>query len=282
MPPGVYFGFVCFQQFFARVLPNGFEQTIARRVARVSTTTRDLSMSEVSKSSRGAGARGSRGEFSPAPLPLCSPAQTCSTASSVKPPAKTDNLRSKDALRVRQQIVTPIHRRAQRLMTRHRGATAARQQIETIIQPRRDFLRRQDFEPRGSQFDRKRNAVQTRTHLRGWRGVFHQSPICRDRRRALDEKLNRIILSELRERRDMRSVGQCERRHAPNHFAADVQRLAAGRHDLQLGTRTQQRSDQLRARAEQMLAVVNDEQQFFRAEIIREDSRRESPATRSD
>ena len=155
-------------------------------------------------------------------------------------------------------------------MARQRGATFTRQQIETIIEPRRDFLRRQDFEPRGSQFDRQRDAVQARTNLRGGRGVFHQPPICRNRHRALDEKLNRIVLSELCERRDTRGVGEREGWHAPNRFAADIQRLAAGRQNLQLGTRAQQRAHQLRARAEQMLAVVNDEQQFLRAQVIRQ------------
>ena len=48
-----------------------------------------------------------------------------------------------ELLRVRQQVVTPIDRRKQRLVPRQRGPAAAGQQIQAIVQTIRDLLDRQ-------------------------------------------------------------------------------------------------------------------------------------------
>ena len=65
-----------------------------------------------------------------------------------------------------QQVVAPVDQRAQRLLARQRGAAAAGQQPEAVVQPRGDLLRRKHLDARGRQLDRQRDAVQPVADLR--------------------------------------------------------------------------------------------------------------------
>ena len=47
------------------------------------------------------------------------------------------------ALRLGEQVMTPINQRGKRLMTRHRGPFAACQQLEAVMQPFRNFFHSQ-------------------------------------------------------------------------------------------------------------------------------------------
>ena len=70
-----------------------------------------------------------------------------------------------------QQIVTPVQRRAQRLLARLRRACAAGEQSESIIQPRIDLLHRQRANARRRQLQRQRYAVEPDAQLRDRRGA---------------------------------------------------------------------------------------------------------------
>ncbi len=80
------------------------------------------------------------------------------------------------------------------------------------------------------------------------------------RDRPVDEQPHRVRACERRQRRLALRVGNEQRRERVRRFAADVQPLAARREDLQALRRLQQLRGQLGARADQVLAVVEDQQ----------------------
>ena len=67
------------------------------------------------------------------------------------------------ALVFRKQVIAPVERRAQRLLTRQRGTRSAREQSEAITQTSIDLLDRQGAGARGSEFQRQRNAIKVST-----------------------------------------------------------------------------------------------------------------------
>src|SRR5437660_12524331 len=80
-------------------------------------------------------------------------------------PAKDGEPPHQLSLRLRQELVAPVERRAQRLVAAGCGSAAADQQSETIPQAGRELLNTQQFQPSGSQLDRKRDAVQLATDV---------------------------------------------------------------------------------------------------------------------
>jgi hypothetical protein len=73
--------------------------------------------------------------------------------------------------RAGQQMITPIERRMQRLLARQGHATAARQEADTLVEPRRDLLHREALDPSCRELQGEGNAVQTLTHLSDHRRV---------------------------------------------------------------------------------------------------------------
>ena len=63
-------------------------------------------------------------------------------------------------LRLGQQLVAPVQRRAQRLMPRQRGAPAAGKQCEAIVEAPGDLLDAERRRPGRSELDGERNAVE--------------------------------------------------------------------------------------------------------------------------
>ena len=94
------------------------------------------------------------------------PAPTASAASSVKPPANTASRRNSAARASSQEVVAPVDQRAQRLLARQRGAVAAGQQPEAIVQALGDLLDRQRAHARRGELDRERNAVEPPADVR--------------------------------------------------------------------------------------------------------------------
>ena len=92
-----------------------------------------------------------------------------------------------------EQPVAPFHRRAERAMPRQRGAAAAREQLECVVQPAGDLLRRQHAHARGGQLDRERDAVEATADL-GHRVAVRLGERERGQRRVrpLDEQLDRL------------------------------------------------------------------------------------------
>jgi len=87
---------------------------------------------------------------------------------------------------------------------------------------------------------------------------------------AFDKQLRRLELPQLVCREHSRGIGSRHGRYAIEGFASHAQRFAARRQNPQLGTATQQRMRQACGRLDQVLAVVKDEEQFARLQVLDE------------
>ena len=140
-----------------------------------------------------------------------------------------------------------------------------RQEPEPVRQVRLDLLRRQHARPRGGQLDRQRQAVQRPAdpghHL------HRRRPGTRPGQRAArQEQPHRRHAGQGPGIRLFRRHGQ--RRHREDGLAPNAQRLPAGRQHPQPRGAAQQRRRQRGARAEQVLAVIQDEQQLGRMQPV--------------
>ena len=72
------------------------------------------------------------------------------------------------ALRLGQQVMAPVDQRPQGLLTGQRGATAAGEQPETVVEPGGDLLHGQHADPRRRQLDRQRDPVEPVEICDGW------------------------------------------------------------------------------------------------------------------
>ncbi|KRT77838.1 MAG: hypothetical protein XU14_C0004G0008 [Armatimonadetes bacterium CSP1-3] len=88
---------------------------------------------------------------------------------------------------------------------------------------------------------------------------------------AFDEQLRRLELPQLVCREHSRGIGPRHGRYAIEGFPSHAQQFAARRQDPQLGTATQQCMRQACGRLDQVLAVVKDEEEFARLQVLDED-----------
>jgi hypothetical protein len=74
--------------------------------------------------------------------------------------------------------------------------------------------------------------------------------------RAIHEKFNGLIPSQVLDSRRLLRIRYTKRRYAEDRFASDPQRLSTGRKNAQIRGGAKQCIGKLSARADQMLAVV--------------------------
>ena len=111
-----------------------------------------------------------------------------------------------------------------------------------------DLGQRQRAHPRRRQLDRQRHPVQAPTDLgHGGGVVVGDGEVGPGQSGAVGEQLDGV-------------VGQRQRGHLPHRFARHAERLAARGEHGQPRRGTEQGDDQLRARLEQVLAVVQHQQ----------------------
>ena len=170
------------------------------------------------------------------PVRTPSAPQTASAASSVQPPAKTARPREELPVLRAEQVVAPVDRRAERLLARRLVARPAGEQLEAPLEPGEQRLRREQLRARGRELDRERQAVEADADL-GDRGRVRgrHGEVGLDRLRALDEERDRVVLRELLELRQVRRVGQAERRHLELVLAGEPERRAARGEQLHAG-----------------------------------------------
>src|SRR5260370_42246212 len=102
------------------------------------------------------------------------------------------------ALRFRQELVAPVERRAQRLVTRRCVSTTAHQKSETIVQTGRELLGAQELQPCGCQFNSEWDAVELTADLRDKRHIrVREAKVGCGRARAVDEKTDRVELPQV-------------------------------------------------------------------------------------
>ena len=167
--------------------------------------------------------------------------------------------------------MAPVQRRAQRLMARGRGARAADQEGEDVVQPLGQLGRGQDPHPRRGQLDGQRQAVEPLAdggHLSGVLvGDLERRP---DQLRPLLEQLDRVRGGQGRRGQAgaRASLGQRERRYLPVELALHAQSLAAGGQHGQRRAGGQQALGQAGRRSGQVLAVVQHDQHLMVADVL--------------
>src|SRR5206468_13071544 len=69
------------------------------------------------------------------------------------------------ALFIGEEVVAPVDRCAERLVAGHRNTTAAGEQAEAVIEPRRDLLDGQGANARGGELEREWDAIEALADL---------------------------------------------------------------------------------------------------------------------
>jgi hypothetical protein len=108
---------------------------------------------------------------------------TATAASSVKLREYAEPTQS-GALFFRKQLIAPVECSAESLVPGQSSAPAARQNVEAVVEMRRQVPQSKDADPRRCQLERQRNAVQPPTNLQNCRHVCigNAEPIhCRPR-----------------------------------------------------------------------------------------------------
>ena len=178
-------------------------------------------------------------------------------------------------LRRRQQVVTPVDGRSERLLTRQRRATSSGQQREPVGQPIEDLLGGEDSGSNRGKLDRQRQAVETAAQLDDGR-LIRAGQLERPRGggRTLGEQQHRFVLPKLGER--FASVGRRkpERRHGDDVLTRHLERLPGGGDHPHVGRSAKDLGHQAGGRIEHVLTVVEDQQQLAVAQVGQQDLQR--------
>ena len=183
-----------------------------------------------------------------------------------------------DPLRLGQQVVAPVDRGAQRLVTSGRGPAAARQEPEPVVEAGRDLLDRERPHPRRGELDRERDAVEAATELGHRPGVLvGHAERGHDRPRPLDEQTAGVHRLEVAGGHALAEVGRRQRGDRQDGLAGHAERLAARDHHADARARPDEGLRQLGALSQDRVAVVEDEQQPLAAQVF-DDRRQERPS----
>src|SRR5215467_6510697 len=90
------------------------------------------------------------------------------------------------------------------------------------------------------------------------------------RRRSLDEKLNRLILDQLFDGRQVVGIRHAQGWNEPDRLARDIERFSTGRQNVQARAGAEERFHQMRTGSYQVFAIVQHEQWFPGLESVRE------------
>ena len=168
-------------------------------------------------------------------------------------------------LTLREEVVAPRDRVAERALPLRERRTGPRRQVEPALQPLEERLRRKHFAPGGRELDREREPVEPhadlcdRTNIR----VRHLE-VGPDGTRTLDEQPRRVRLQE--RLRCRRSGGKPQRRDGILALARDMERLAARDQERQARARRHKLEDRAGG-GRDLLEVVHQEQCLSFAEL---------------
>ena len=153
------------------------------------------------------------------------------------------------ALALAEQVDAPRHRLAQRLLAGRKVARAAGEDTEPRIESRPQRPWSQGSDPCGGELDRQRQPVDAPADLAQ---VVCVAGVSRERRleqaRPLHEELDRVLLGQRRNRKDVLS------RHVQN---------GAARRQHRQPRRPRREARKARSRFAHVLQVVDDEQQLL-------------------
>ncbi len=157
------------------------------------------------------------------------------------PPRNTELASEQRRASFAQQVMAPGDRRAQRPLPVRRVPAAADQQTQRILQPREDRLRRQHLDPRGRQFDRQRQPLESLHDSRD-RRAFSSSmakPGTRAAARAANSCADSHAATDASRRAPVPPAGTRSGGHRELLLARQVQRRPACDEDPQLGAVSQ-------------------------------------------
>ena len=174
-----------------------------------------------------------------------------------------------------EQVVAPVQRGLERLLARMRGAAAAGEQAEAIVEPVGDLAHAQRTDAGGGQLDGEGQSVEAATDLGdGWADLGGELKVGRHRRGAVDEKAPGFGVSQTVQGAQAvgrltpgHGFGQGERGHRKELLAGQPQPFAAGRQDAQLGAGAEQGIRQTGCACRHVFAVVEDQQGAARPEM---------------
>ncbi|HZQ57169.1 MAG TPA: hypothetical protein VFA84_04000 [Acidimicrobiales bacterium] len=175
-----------------------------------------------------------------------------------------------------EQLVGPVDGVAQRLVAGGRRPPAAGQEPEAAVEVGDDLTRRHPFGARSSQLDRQWDPIEALAETGDGMGLTRRHREGRiDFRGPVDEQPHGGRLQRLFGRRP--GAGEAEGRHGHRPLAGHGEALTAGREHLDPGRRCHDAVNERGDRAEQVLAVVEDQQQPPFAEEVEESPLRGRP-----
>ncbi len=241
MARGDAVAFAAVVEFFECVLPSRFKQTIARRLA--GQIDRDERLVDERREQR---ERVGRCNIV-ARTDRCDALERKGDREDTQPPEQGLFLRV-------EQVVAPVDDTAHRPVTRRCEAVATRKYREPVFDPARQFRDRHRPRARRGEFDRERETVEPAAHLGDQRRVV-----------AIGAEVRVGCAGPLDEERDRSS--QRKRRDPIDVLAADVERLATGRDDVDARRVVLNRRDRFGRFGDQVFAVVDDQQELFVANV---------------
>ena len=168
-----------------------------------------------------------------------------------------------------EQVIGPVDRCPQRLLTFHRPPPAPRQEVEASIQRGGQLRRAHRRHPRRSQLDRQWHPIEATTHL------THCGPVRSTEHEVgvrgpgtLHEQLHRVGCAH-RLQVGVRG-GSRQRRHREHSLPLEGQTLSARRQHHHPWARTGDLLDQVSDRVQNVLTVVDHQQQLLRLEELRQ------------
>ena len=151
-------------------------------------------------------------------------------------------------------------------MPRQRRAAAIGEQGKAIVEAGCDLLKPKRGGARGRKLDGERDAVETPADGGDRRKILSlRQEACIQRRRPSDEKLHGAASQES-VRRLLLPRRHVERRHAVDMFTLDPQHLAARRQNRRVGTESRDRFRQFGRRVDDVLAIVENQEEFLPAD----------------
>jgi hypothetical protein len=185
------------------------------------------------------------------------------------------------AFGVVEEVVAPLDRAEQRLLSRDPRAVGAGEQLEALAEPPHDLVGRHRPDAGGGELDGERDAVEVTTdrHDVGDVGVGHLEGVVGETG-AVDEEPDRVV-GHGGTGFDV-GLGQRQRRDPVDELAGDAEALAAGREHVEVGTPGEQVAAESGDGVDDLFAVVEHDQHLLGADRLGERAQERLAADRGD
>jgi hypothetical protein len=175
--------------------------------------------------------------------------------------------------------VAPVHRRQKGSLAGQGTPAAPREQQETIVEAGGDLGRGEHPDPHRRKLYGERNAVEPLADARHGGSVVLVEFEARCRGLGpLREQTDRLMAHQLAGSSLFPRVGKREGGNEPGPLTRDAQGLPAGREYLELGARAEKVVRQPRARLDEVLAVVQNQERLSGLQVVQQGLGRRKPA----